>query len=198
MLISKSKLGLHIVCNFGGQAPFRWSFLDSKDRKRNTLSRTWALAYNDRPGEYDNGKWRVGTRVPPEQAGDATSIKIATCDESQVAFYGGGGTCTRVPRNASTFPAMPLRQTRMLLAGNWLGTGSIRRHLGSPHDTAAGATAGHRSMAVPPPPYRACRDGAGQFGDVRRECRHQGPSPPPFRAIVGHGCEHSPEAIDRP
>jgi hypothetical protein len=96
MLISKSEFGLHIVCNFGGQAPFGWGVLDSKGRKRNTLSRPSAVAYNKQPVTYDNGEWRAGTRVPREEASDATSIKITTCDSSQVAISGGGGNCTRV------------------------------------------------------------------------------------------------------
>ena len=35
LLISARELGLHIVCNFGGQVPFRWSFLDfERSRKK--------------------------------------------------------------------------------------------------------------------------------------------------------------------
>jgi hypothetical protein len=38
LLISKNEFGLHIVCNFGGQAPFRSSFLDLKGGKKHSKS----------------------------------------------------------------------------------------------------------------------------------------------------------------
>jgi hypothetical protein len=97
LLISNSECGLHIVCNFGGQAPFRWSFLDSNGRWRNTLSLTRTVPYDGRRVWHDSRKWRFGTRVPCEKVSDAAQMKIATYDESQVAISGGGGNCTRVP-----------------------------------------------------------------------------------------------------
>jgi len=53
LLISKSESGLHIACNFGGQAPFRRSFLDSNGREKNSLSHTWTGAYNGLRAKYD-------------------------------------------------------------------------------------------------------------------------------------------------
>jgi hypothetical protein len=102
LLISKSECGLHIVCNFGGQAPFRWSFLDSNGRWRNTLSLTRTVPYDGRRVWNDSRKWRFGTRVPCEKASDAAQMKIATYDESQVAISGGGGNCTRSQSDANT------------------------------------------------------------------------------------------------
>jgi len=101
LLISKTDCGLHIVCNFGGQAPFRWSFLDSKTRKRNSLSHAWAVAYYERRVKYDNGKWRVGTRVPREQASNATPLKISAYDEPRVAIMEAAGIAP-ASREAST------------------------------------------------------------------------------------------------
>ena len=59
-----------------------------------TMNGVWSMT---------NGKWRVGTRVPREHASDATFIKIATYDESQVAIHGGGGNCTRSSFDESCF-----------------------------------------------------------------------------------------------
>jgi hypothetical protein len=88
MPISKSEFGLHIVCNFGGQAPIGWGVLESKGRKSNTLSRSSAVAYNKRPAAYDNGKRRAGTRVPREETGDATSIKILQARSASECIFG--------------------------------------------------------------------------------------------------------------
>src|SRR5208337_78877 len=100
--ISKSELGLHIVCTFGGQAPLRWSFLDLSGRKRNTLSDTWAVAYDDRRVEYD--LWKVAVWNPrPSQAITRRKLnKMTTCRESRAAFS-GGGNCTRSSFDESCF-----------------------------------------------------------------------------------------------
>src|SRR5271165_5489434 len=78
--------------------------LGSERSRRKYPSLVWSVAYNERGVKHDHGEWRVGTRVPPERAGHATSIKIAVCDESQAAIYGGGGNCTRGPVSATLCP----------------------------------------------------------------------------------------------
>ncbi len=103
LLISKSQSGLHIVCIFGGQAPFRKSFLDSNGREKNPLSHTWTGAYNGRRVKHDKPQV-PGWNPRPSRARDATSIKVATCDKTRVAIYGGGGNCTRGLDSVSICP----------------------------------------------------------------------------------------------
>ena len=86
LLNSRSEFGLHIVCDFGGQARFRWGVLDSNGRKRNTISPSWSVAYNKGQLKGEIGKLQIGTRVPREQVSDANAIKITTYDELQVAI----------------------------------------------------------------------------------------------------------------
>jgi hypothetical protein len=115
MLISKSEFRLRIVCNFVDQAPREWSFLDL-DRKTNTRTPYWSVAYNESHLTDDLGEWRVGTRVPREKASDAAQMKIATYDESQVAISGGGGNRTRGSRSTSSLLASGLRKSVAALA----------------------------------------------------------------------------------
>ena len=102
LLISKSECGLHIGCNFGGHASFRWSFL--KDYPKILYSKQF----------FYDGRGCMGTIVESgglepasvaTKASDAAQMKIATYDESQVAISGGGGNCTRVPISVTICPA---------------------------------------------------------------------------------------------
>jgi hypothetical protein len=77
---------------------------------------------------------------------------------------GGGGNCTREPRNGNPCATMPLRQVRVLLAGDWLGTIGVRRRLRAPHDTTARVAPGYRGMALPPLLYHQGYHGAGGIG----------------------------------
>jgi hypothetical protein len=101
LLRSKSESGLHIVCNFGGQALFRTSVLDSNGRENSSLNQTWTGAYNGRRPRH--GKQQVpGWNPRPSKTSKRRNFnKIATCDESQVALSGGGGNCTRSPVSVS-------------------------------------------------------------------------------------------------
>lgn len=87
----------------------------------------------------------------------------------------GGGNCTRGPCFASPCGPMPLRHGGVLLAGNWLGTTGVKRHLRAPHDTTSGVAPGYRGVALSPPSYCQGRHGAGgiRFGsaDVARQTR---------------------------
>ncbi len=114
--------------------------------------------------KHDMEKWRVSTHVPREESNDVPSIRITTYDEPQVAIYGDGGNCTREPGNGSPCSTMRLRQVRVLLAGDWLGTTGVRRRLRAPHDTTAGVATGYRGMAFSPPPDCPGDCGAGGIG----------------------------------